>query len=91
MDCTHEHHLHADEGASLCHVCSQAWPCMGRFRQLETESAQLRAGYGVMQDALDALGAALVAHHHQWTPEQRRLYEQATAQAQRGQDDGLRR
>ena len=28
-------------------------------------------------DALDKLALALVAHHHQWTNKERRLYEKA--------------
>lgn len=37
----------------------------------------------IILKALDVLGLALVDHNHQWTPEERQLYEKAVVEAKK--------
>jgi hypothetical protein len=46
---------------------------------MEPVAAQTRVPAEVIQLALDTLAAALSDHSHQWTSDERRLYERATA------------
>ena len=46
--------------------------------QVITERDRLRAENERLRAALDALALALTEHHHQWTNEERALYEKAS-------------